>query len=381
MNAGRSFLLIPNHSMVLEADFLRIEWAEAQLLRSVRTRFGTAGVAAFVDGDGNSSLAGLVPRADTVCHRLNPLDHSRSRGAKILNYVAAAIRLPFALSRYEFLYIFCPGHCGLLAALWARLLRRRYGLYVRGTWLSSRAETAYWWRLVFRGADFMIATGEPFRRRLSDYCSHVVNEVPLTELRPANTRAGRRAAHGGAVNLLFVGRLSQSKGIHDVIRALALLRGEGRQLTLTIAGGGVAAEVETLAQLQRMLAVEDAVTMLGHVAPAQLAEAYRDSDVFVFPSYFAEGFPRVLYEAMMFSLAIVTCRMPGTDGFLLDGTNCLYCRPTDPEGLATCLRLLLDDPALRERLGKRARADVESLYDSFVDASHAEQLLRFAGSA
>lgn len=380
MNAGRSFLLVPNHSMVLEADALRIESAEAHLLRSVRTRFDTAGVAAFVDRDSNSSLAGLVRRADTACHRLNPLDHCRSRPAKILNYLAAAVRLPFVLSRYEFLYVFCPGYCGLLAALWARLLRRRYGLYVRGTWLTSRAETAYWWRLVFRGATFMIATGEPFRRHLSSYCSNVVNEVPLTELRPANTRVGGRGARRGAVKLLFVGRLSQVKGIHDVIRALAILRGEGRNLTLTIAGGGIAAEVETLVRLTQALALDGAVTLLGHVASAQLAEAYRDSDVFVFPSYFAEGFPRVLYEAMMFSLAIVTCRMPGTDGFLVDGANCLYCRPTDPQELAACLRRLLDDPPLRERLGGRARADVESLYDSFVDASHAEQLLRFAGA-
>jgi glycosyltransferase involved in cell wall biosynthesis len=381
MKAGRSFLLIPNHSVVLEADSVRIESAEAQLLGSVRTRFGTAGVAAFVDDDSNSSLAGLAPRADLPCHRLNLLNHGRSRPAKILNYLAAAMRLPFVLSRYELLYIFCPGYCGLLAALWARLLRKRYGLYVRGTWLTSRAETAYWWRLVFRGATFMIATGEPFRRRLSSYCSNVVNEVPLTDLRPANSHAARGGAGDRVVRLLFVGRLAQSKGIQDVVRALAILRGEGRNLVLSIAGGGVAAEIEALGRLQQALAVDSAVTMLGHLAPAQLAEAYRDSDVFVFPSYFAEGFPRVLYEAMMFSLAIVTCRMPGTDGFLVDGANCLYCPPTDPHGLAACLRRLLDDPPLRERLGGHARADIESLYDSFVDASHAEQLLRFAGAS
>jgi hypothetical protein len=81
----------------------------------------------------------------------------------------------------------------------------------------------------------------------------------------------------------------------------------------------------------------------------------------------------------MFSLAIVTCPMPGTDGFLVHGGNCLYCRPCDPESVAGCLRALLDDAALTARLGARARADVESLYGSFTEASHAEQLLRFAG--
>jgi glycosyltransferase involved in cell wall biosynthesis len=380
MKGQRSFLLIPNHSMAVEGDSLRIEWAEAQLLRCVGKCFAAAGVAAFVDREANSSLSGSVPRSDAACHRLNQFNHSRSRLAKIVNYVIAAGTLPFVLCRYQLLYIFCPGYCGLLAALWARLLGRSYGLYVRGTWLTRRSETAYWWRWVFRGASFMIATGEPFRRRLARYCSNVVNEVPLTDLRPADINADRGRS-GPASKLLFAGRLAESKGVRDVVRALALLRSEGRDVTLTIAGGGVAAEVAALGELQNALALRGSVTMLGHVAPARLADAYRSSDVFVFPSYFAEGFPRVLYEAMMFSLAIVTCAMPGTDGFLVDSANCLYCKPSDPAALAACLRRLLDDHALRERLGSRARSDVGSLYESFIDTSHAAQLLRFAGGA
>jgi len=379
MNIGRSLLLVPNHAMAIEGDWVRIESAEAQLLRSVRPRFASAGIATFVEHDANSSLAGRLPRTQAACHRLNLLTHS-SRVAKLCNYLGAAAILPFVLCRYQLLYIFCPGYCGLLAACWARLLRRPYGLYVRGTWLGGRSETAWWWRWVFRGASFMIATGEPFRRQLASYCRNVVNEVPLTELRPGNTGMAARGAHVPTARLLFAGRLAESKGIYDVMRALAILRGEGRNVRLTIAGGGVEAELRALEELQAELALDGAVTLLGHVPAARLADAYRGSDAFVFPSYFAEGFPRVLYEAMMFSLAIVTCRMPGTDGFLVHGGNCLYCRPCDPQSVAACLRALLDDAALAARLGSRARADVESLYGSFTEASHAEQLLRFAGA-
>jgi len=76
----------------------------------------------------------------------------------------------------------------------------------------------------------------------------------------------------------------------------------------------------------------------------------------------------------------VTCDMPGTEGFLIDGVNCLHCRPSDPEQLAACLQRLLDDPQLLRSLGRSGRADVERLYDSFTDASHAAQLLRLACS-
>lgn len=380
MSTPRSLLLVPNHSTVIEDAGARLESAEADLLRSTRMQFRAAGIAAFVARDANTSMAGIVRNSEARVHRLNALEHSGSRGRKFLNYLMAAAVLPFIVRRYDLLYIFCPGYCGSLAALWARVLGKRYGLYVRCTWLNRRSATGFWWARIFAGASFMIVTGESFRRRLSRYCANVVNEVPLTTLRPAHIHLSgleQRRSH----RLLFAGRLTPSKGVYDVVRALAILRNAGREVELTIAGGGLEEELSTLRSLCEELGVRHAVTVLGHVPHTALAESYRNHSIFVFPSYFTEGFPRVLYEAMMFSLAIVTCEMPGTEGFLLDGFNCLHCRPSDPEQLAARLCQLLDDPQLGRRLGQQGRADVERLYQTFTDASHAEQLLRFACSA
>jgi len=376
----RSLLLVPNHSTMIEDGGARLESAEADLLRSVRTRFQAAGIAAFVARGANTSMSGVVGKSEARVHRLSALEHSGWWPRKLANYLVAAAILPFVLRRYDLLYIFCPGYCGSLAALWARALGKPYGLYVRCTWLNRRAATSFWWARIFAGASFMIVTGESFRRRLSRYCANVVNEVPLTTLRPADVNPSgleQRSSH----RLLFAGRLAQSKGIYDVVRALAILRRAGAPVHLTIAGGGVEEEIRALASLCDELGVRDAVTILGHVPHAALAEIYRNHSIFVFPSYFTEGFPRVLYEAMIFSLAIVTCAMPGTEGFLVDGVNCLHCRPSDPDQLAACLRRVLDDAQFGRSLGREARADVERLYETFTDASHAEQLLRLACSA
>ena len=379
MSTPRSLLLIPNHPTIIEDSGARLESAEADLLRSARIQFQTAGIATFVARDANTSLSGIVGKSEACVHRLNAVEHTGSSPRKVVNYLVAAAKLPFVLRHYELVYIFCPGHIGALAALWARVLGKPYGLYVRCTWLNRRAATSFWWARVFAGASFMIVTGEAFRRRLARYCPNVVNEVPLTALRPADvqlTSLERRNPH----RLLFAGRLTRSKGIYDVLRALAILRRSGTKVELTIAGGGVADEVQALTSLCDELGIRAAVTILGHVSHAALAETYRNHSIFVFPSYFTEGFPRVLYEAMMFSLALVTCDMPGTEGFLIDGVNCLHCRPSDPEQLAARLQRLLDDPQLLRSLGRRGRADVERLYDSFTDASHAAQLLRLACS-
>lgn len=379
MNATRSVLLMPNHSVLLDSAGARLESSVADLLRELRTRFEAADIAAFASHGEDPSLSGTIRGSEATFYRLNRLEHG-SLPRRVLNYLVAASVLPFVLRRYDLLYIFCPGHCGWLAALWARVLGKRYGLYVRGTWLNRKSATSFLWRRVFAGASFMIVTGEAFRRRLIPYCNNVVNEVPLTALRPTEIGSPDQMMRH-CRRLLFAGRLTESKGMLDVVRAVALLRAAGQDIELTIAGGGLDQDLRKLAQLCDDLGVRTAVTMLGHVTPQALAAAYRGSAVFVFPSYYPEGFPRVLYEAMMFSLPIVTCDMPGIEGFLVDDVNCLLCPPSDPVRLAANIRRLLSDAALAQRLGCRARADVERLYESFSDASHAQQVLRFVGAA
>lgn len=377
MGTNRSFLLIPNHSVAIDVDSIRMESAEADLLTQIGKEFTSVSVAAFVAPPKNSSLSGSVNSGDLQLHTLNVLEHN-SRG-KLINYLNAAFRLPMVLPRHDFVYIFCPGYCGLIASFWCRILRKPFGLYVRGTWLDRRAQTPAWWRWIFRGARFMIVTGEAFRRRLETCGNNVMNEVPLTALKPSQVKDPGNRDSRSPSQLLFAGRLNESKGILDVVRAIALLKQKGYQVNVKVAGGGTSSEIEALQTLARELGVEQDVVLLGHIAPERLAEAYKDSGAFVFPSYYAEGFPRVLYEAMMYSSAIVTCQMPGTEGFLVDNKNCLYCKPADPESLASCLRRLLEEPELYKELGKNARADVVRLYESFQDESHAHQLLRLVG--
>jgi glycosyltransferase involved in cell wall biosynthesis len=313
-----------------------------------------------------------------------PLEVTRHRNIvqKCANYLSAALRLPFLIARHDVVYIFCPGYVPFMAAMWAKLLRVRFGLYVRGTWLNKNGRTPKWWEWVFRGSEFMIVTGEAFRRLLAQYGPRILNEVPLTELRPQDVNAASVLTRGRAQRLLYAGRLTKSKGILDIIRALADLHRTGSlNVTLTIAGGGSKEEFDEIERVARSVSVWDAVEVVGHVPPAKLAALYGSSDVFVFPSYYAEGFPRVIYEAMMYGMDIVTTDMPGTEGFLVNGRNCILCRPSDPESVTAAIRKLIADPELAARLAVNAYADVRRLYASFQHGSHAEQLVSLACEA
>ncbi|MGO9775010.1 MAG: glycosyltransferase, partial [Terracidiphilus sp.] len=75
-----------------------------------------------------------------------------------------------------------------------------------------------------------------------------------------------------------------------------------------------------------------------------------------FPSYFhSETFGIVLLEAMCFSLPIVATRWRGIPEVVEEGSCAILCEPRDVAGCRDALAQLINDSALRGRMGKSAR--------------------------
>jgi len=166
-----------------------------------------------------------------------------------------------------------------------------------------------------------------------------------------------RPAVPGQLKLLHVGRAVRTKGLRDVVRALAQLK-DRPGITLTSAGGG---EELALCQAEaERLGVADRCTFLGKVSRDEVEALYASHDVFAFPS-FREPAGGVLYEAMRWGLPVITAARGGPDSIIDD--RCGYRVPvTDPQtfarDLSLAIRTLDDNPDLRLRLGRGARAKV-----------------------
>ena len=159
------------------------------------------------------------------------------------------------------------------------------------------------------------------------------------------------------LQILFAGRLVPAKGPHIVLEALAeLVTHSVAPAALTLAGSGGAADPQHDAYLRQLEAqanrplLKGRVRFLGAVDPDRMPEVYREHNVFVFASSEREGFPLVLLEAMASGLAVVSTTVGGAAEILAPGHNCLTFSPGDAQGLAECLRQLLADPALRDRI-------------------------------
>jgi len=180
--------------------------------------------------------------------------------------------------------------------------------------------------------------------------------------------AGRPVAHPGTdpPRIVAVGRLQAPKDPLSLVHAVAKLR--GRPFQALIVGNGPDRPVVE-AELRR-LGLAEAVDLAGE--RDDVAEILATSHVFVLSSR-SEASPISVLEAMAAGLPVVASRVGGLPELVVEGETGLLVAPGNPEELATALARLLDDPALRERLGSAGRARVQTHFalDAFL-AAHLE---------
>src|SRR5438105_14546065 len=79
-------------------------------------------------------------------------------------------------------------------------------------------------------------------------------------------------------------------------------------------------------------------------------------DIFALPSYANEGVPQALLQAMLVGLPCVTTNVGGIGELAIDGSTAIVVPPQDVAALRAALQRLMNEPALRSKLGAAARA-------------------------
>jgi glycosyltransferase involved in cell wall biosynthesis len=174
--------------------------------------------------------------------------------------------------------------------------------------------------------------------------------------------ARHREVHTPA-RLLFMGLVTPTKGVGELIEALRLLVGRGLDVWLTLAGEVPESYRDVLAEQIASAGLQDRVRLPGVVSGDRKRALFADSDVFCFPSYFeSESFGMVVAEAMSAGVPVVATRWRGIPYVVGDGDAGLLVDPHDVAALADAVERLLSDAALRSRIVERARERYEALF-------------------
>jgi glycosyltransferase involved in cell wall biosynthesis len=260
-----------------------------------------------------------------------------------------------------------PGPMGLCALLLAKVLGlpfavtyhtelARYAMDLTGDrvaadltdravrWFYGQAERVY---VPSRATGRQLAAQGVEASRLELFTRGIDTEL----FSPARRSERMRRWLGGqdATVLLYVGRLSREKGVLRLAEAYRAVGAQRPQLCLAVVGEGPGRP-----ELERALA-GTRHRLLGPLSGEALAAAYASADLFCLPSV-TETFGQVILEAGASGLPAVVMDVGGAAESVQHGLTGMVARAADPDDLAWTLARLVDDPALRERLGRRARS-------------------------
>lgn len=226
----------------------------------------------------------------------------------------------------------------------------------------------------------------------------VYNGVHHLQFKPETKRMS--ANRKGNPHLLFVGRVSPEKGIHVLIRAVRQLVEQYPSIQLDIVGGIASAPKEFIVDLSDDPKVKDLaefyptpgsngqnyydclknmckgsleshVNFTGRVPYQEIIEYYREMDILINPSL-SESFGMSLVEAMSAEKPVVATRVGGMVNVVDNGKTGIIVEPDDEIDLAQAISYLIENPELREKMGKAGR---ERIMEKFSWEAVARSLL------
>ena len=185
-----------------------------------------------------------------------------------------------------------------------------------------------------------------------------------------------------ANRLLWVGRLSREKGLHQFLEAVAILR-RMRPVALTaICGQGPADYRRSLVRRIDELGLQDVVQLRPPVQRSELAAIYRDHDALLFQSVFAEPVALVLLEAFAAGIPVVAPEPSGHAGLVRPDETCVCYVSSSPRDIAASTSRLLDDSSLREQVRRSAHALVQQQFSlEAMGAAYDHALMALLGHA
>ncbi len=277
-------------------------------------------------------------------------------GAKIKLALATPLLiagLVRTLRRADAIHVRCPGNLGLLGAIVAPLLSRRLVAKYAAQWPDGPSDpvTSRWQKAVLRSRWWRGPVtvygdwpGQP---------NHIVSFF-TSLLTSAHMERARQSASrfwdGQPLRVLYTGRLTKSKNVDVLLRAVAQNRHNGVDIRCTVIGDGP--EESSLRALADSLKIAGAVEFTGGIEFEQVIGHLERNHVLALVSE-TEGWPKSIAEAMAFGLVCIGSNRGFVPKMLADGRG-IAVAPRDEGSLASAIGDIAQNPHLYATMRRSA---------------------------
>jgi glycosyltransferase involved in cell wall biosynthesis len=179
------------------------------------------------------------------------------------------------------------------------------------------------------------------------------NCIDLDEAR----RFVRKGPGDAPLTILFLGRITEAKGIQAIYQALETSRNAGIRFRFVMAGAGQDKDLY-VRQFRELLGRD--FEFAGAVSGSEKARLFMRCDVFVLPSMF-EGMPMALLESMAFGLVPIVTSVGSIPEVVRHGDSGIIVNLQSPVEIANAIKRLSEDKEYLQRLAKNARQRILEL--------------------
>ena len=206
-------------------------------------------------------------------------------------------------------------------------------------------------RRMFQRADCVVALGQRDRVTLATLLG--VDEDHLVTAHNCVPDPGAHNVRAGEPPLIvFLGRLSERKGVPELLLALSHPVMKELRWRAVLAGDG---PVEDYRRQAADMGLSGLVDMPGWLSADETRALCARADILVLPSH-AEGLAMAVLEGLSHGLAVVTTRVGAHEEVISDGETGVFVPVGDKDALTAALAKLITDPDIRSRLSAGARA-------------------------
>ena len=161
---------------------------------------------------------------------------------------------------------------------------------------------------------------------------------------------------GKKIEFLFVGNLTESKGIFDLLEAVRLCKKAGLSFAVKMMGASHSEEIKTkIDSFIGQHRLEDEVVLLGTLSGDAKWAAFKVADVFCLPTFATEAMPVSILEAMMCGLPVISTQWRAIPDIVTNGEEGFLVPVKDPVSLAEKMQYFIQAPENIFPMGQRGR--------------------------